>query len=316
MQKTVLLLTIVLTTISSIAVGKAKVNYRREVLLRDKKIEGLLEEFEDMQKQMVALKEQLTIADANILDKVNIGNLDKKNYSYRRDERKGIPAVEWIATQDELIKNLEKDLKIIQKDMLILIHYASSAGVNIPEHVLKSMKPLRSIFTLPLSFKPKWQNDSYVNPEWQYDCGVGAVADVYKIKIFQLQEGNRALIKVQYKAPRREVLRGWISINRLQSLPQTEMIPINRNTPKDITFYGGMQRSDGRGRAYMIDRGERWEGEWTIMQFRGFDLGQYTDGENIELDKRCIIVGTTTYKTAIGGSNTVFVVEPFMANLR
>ncbi|MBA7676894.1 hypothetical protein ES703_85139 [subsurface metagenome] len=295
MQKTVLLLTIVLTTISSIAVGKAVVNYRREILLRDKKIEGLLDEFEDVQKQTVALKEQLTVADANILDKVNIGNLDKKNYSYRRDERKGIPAAEWIATQDELIKNLEKDLKIIQKDMLILIHYASSAGVKIPKYALK---------TIPTP-------PPYINPNWQDDYSIGAVADVYKIKIFQQQEDKLALVEVQYKAPMRQALRGWIDVSPYISLPQTEWVAINRNTPKDIKFYGGMQRNNK-----LVDVPVNYEGKWTIMQFRGFDLGSYSDGQKVELDKRCIIVDTTTYQTAIGGSNTVFVVEPFMANLR
>ena len=274
---------------TSIAVGEAKINYRREIGLRNKKIEGLLNEFRNVQKQLSILKKQLTDIDSNILDKVNISNLDKKNYSYDRSGRKGIPVAEWLVTQDELIGDLEKDLKIIQKKMYIFLHYMSFEGISIHENILKAMSPLRSVFVSPFSSE---QTDLYVNPEWQYDFSVGSIADVGEIKIFQIKKGNSTLVKVQYKPAYIDGLG-----------------VANRNTPKDKCPNCGS--FDGV-KGYFGDL----KGESAIIQFRNFDFSKYPDGEKVKIDKRYIIVGTTTYKTAIGGSNTVFIAEPFKVNLK
>jgi hypothetical protein len=262
-------------------------------MVRDQKIESLRKKLADIQKQMLALLKHAKSNDVNLPDSFSGFSIDESvNISSIKPQV--MHTSEWIAKiakQDKIIESLEKELRTVQKRMFMLMHYISSKGIKIPEH---------ACIVVP---KPP----PYINPEWQEDYSIGAVADVYKIKIFQQQEGNRALVEVQYKAPMRQALRGYLSVSPYMSLPQTEWVVINRNTPKDTKFYGGTQR-DGR----LVDVPDTREGEWTVMQFRGFDLGKYTDGQEIELDMRCIIVESIRYQTAIGGTNTVFVAEPFM----
>lgn len=295
--------------VSSIAIGKDQTNYVREINLRNKKIDSLMKDFKDAQQQISKIKKFLAITDANILSIFNLSELEKKEYSYDRDDRKGIQAQKWIGKQDELIQCIEENLGIIQKEIILLIHYASTLDIKIERNNVESTKPLKTVFKSP--FDPRWQNDNYVNPEWQYDCSVGAIADVYKIKIFQIQTNEIALVEVQYKPPYREVLLKFVDVSSNISVPSTAMVPQNRNTPKNLTYYGGMQGANHN----IVDRAKNFEGEWKIMLFKGFNLSQYTDGELVEINKRCIITGVDTYKTALG-SNTVFVAEPFAVNLK
>jgi hypothetical protein len=262
-------------------------NWRKETMVRDQKIKSLEKELADIQKRMLALIEYAKSNDVNlpnslsIVKPVNISSIERP---------RGMHISEWIAKQDKIIESLEKDLLTVKKPMFMLMHYISSKGIKIPEHARIAVP------------KPP----PYINPDWQEDYSMGAVADVYKIKIFQKQKADRTLVEVQYKAEMREVLLGWVDISPYKSLPQTKMVAINRNTPKDIKFWGGWQRDNIR-----VSDGDYIPGKWTIMQFRGFDLTQYTDGQEVELDMRCIIVDSIRYQTAIGGTNTVFVAEPF-----
>ncbi|MGA2915588.1 MAG: hypothetical protein ABSE89_06135 [Sedimentisphaerales bacterium] len=284
---------IILTTMQCFAnndIGQknAIVNWQKEIMMRTRKIEGLQKKLADIQKRISALIEYAESNDINLPNNFKV-NKSADTQNIKRPQ--GMPASEWIAKQDKIIEGLGKEIPNIQKRMFMLMHYVSSKGLKIPEYAS--------------SFVP--EPPPYINPEWQEDYSIGAVADVYKIKIFQQQKDNCALVQVQYKAPMREALVGMFKVSPYMSLPQTKWVAINRNTPKDTEFYGGTQR-DGR----LVDVPDTREGEWVVMQFRGFDLGKYTDGQEIELDMRCIIVESIRYQTAIGGTNTVFVAEPFM----
>ncbi len=263
-------------------------NWRKETMVRDQKIKSLQKELADIQKRKLAL---IKLAESNDVNLPNSFSIDKSVNISSIERPQGTPPDEWIAKQGEIIESLEKELRTIQKRMFTLMYYISSQGIKIPEH---------ACIVVP-------EPPPYINPEWQEDYSIGAVADVYKIKIFQQQKGNCALVEVQYKAPMREALRGWVSVSPEMSLPQTEWVAINRNTPKDTVFYGGMQKNNK-----LVDIPTTREGEWTVMQFRGFDLGKYTDGQEIKLDMRCIIVESIRYETAIGGTKTVFVAKPFI----
>ncbi len=111
----------------------------------------------------------------------------------------------------------------------------------------------------------------YISPSFQDEIGVGQIAKVYKVAVFQIGDASNMLVKLPVRDYEVTVVKGG-------------------------------------GRTQYVIRSKETK---VLVWIKGIDTTKLADGGKARIYRPMAITGTRAYTTSLGEKRTVFVLEPF-----